>query len=145
MVVTQVWKGERAKMSELRAPKLYTIDEDEAVAIMDLMAHLHGFNAKFGVKWSLVQQKRGRLGAVIGKASDANHLLYQSHVDLVLEKCARPVTVDKIIQILTDAKEKPSTAKLLAPSYMKYISYILDPSTKMHRKATRTLAEWGTP
>jgi hypothetical protein len=132
-------------MSELRAPRLYEVDDEQAVSFMDLQSHLMAFNAKFGVKWSLVQQKRGRLGAVIGKASDANHLLYQSHVDLVLEKCARPVTVDKIIQILTDAGEKPSTAKLLAPSYMKYISYILDPSTKMHRKASRTLAEWGMP
>jgi hypothetical protein len=131
-------------MSELRAPRLYEVDSDQAVSFMDLQAHLMAFNAKFGTKWSLVQPKRGRLGAVIGKASDANHLLYQSHVDLVLEKCARPVTVDKIVQILTDAKEKPSTAKLLAPSYMKYISYILDPKTKMHRKAAKTLVEWGT-
>jgi len=132
-------------MEGLRAPRLYEVDSDQAVAFMDLQAHLMAFNAKFGTRWSLVQPKRGRLGAVIGKASDANHLLYQAHIDLVLEKCARPVTVDKIIQILTDAKEKPSTAKLLAPSYMRYIAYILDPTTKMHRKASRTLAEWGTP
>jgi len=132
-------------MSELRAPKLYTIDEDEAVAIMDLMAHLHGFNEKFGKRWSLTLPKRGRLGVVVGKCSDNNHLLYASHVQAILEGCAKPLTVENIRQKLVETGEKPSTAALLAPDYFKLITKVLDPETKLHLGAKKTLALWGQP
>ena len=128
---------------ELRAPKLYSVEPDMGIAFMDLQAHLMEFNNKFKVAWSLTNSKRKTLGPSIGKASDNNHLLYQSHVDTILANCPRPITTAAIIQILVSSEEKPSTAKLLAPSYLKYISYILNPSTKLHRMSTKSLEKYG--
>jgi hypothetical protein len=132
-------------MSQLRAPKLYTIDDDEAAAVMDLMAHLHAFNEKFGKRWSLTLPKRGRLGPAVGKCSDNNHLLYAAHVQAILEGCPKPLTVEGIRQKLVETGEKPSTAALLASDYFRLITKVLDPKTKLHLGAKKTLAEWGVP
>lgn len=128
---------------KLRAPKLYKIEEDMGVAFMDLQAHIMEFNKQFETAWSLTNSKRKTLGATIGKASDNNHLLYQAHVDMILAECPRPITPAAIVQALVQSGEKPSTARLLAPSYLKYISYILDPSTKLHRMSTKSLEKYG--
>ena len=128
---------------KLRAPKLYKIEESMGIAFMDLQAHIMEFNRQFETAWSLTNSKRKTLGATIGKASDNNHLLYQAHVDLILENCPRPITVDAIVQCLVQSGEKPSTARLLAPSYFKQISYTLDPSTKLHRMSTKSLEKYG--
>ena len=127
----------------LRAPKLYKVEPDMGIAFMDVQAHVMEFNRQFGTAWSLTNSKRKTLGATIGKASDNNHLLYQAHVDLILANCPRPITVDAIVQCLVQSGEKPSTARLLAPSYYKHISYILDPSTKLHRMSTKSLEKYG--
>jgi len=120
-------------------------DEPEAFALMDLQNHLLQFNRKYSRHWSLTLPKRGQLGTVVGKASDANHNLYQEHVDLILQKCPRPITVDSIRQVLVDSGEKPTTSALLSPAYFKLITHVLNPETKLHRKALVSLAEWGTP
>lgn len=131
------------KEKELRAPKLYKIEKDLGVAFMDLQAHIMEFNRQFKTAWSLTNSRRKTLGATIGKASDNNHLLYQTHIDLILENCPRPITVDAIVQALVQSGEKPSTARLLAPSYFKHISYILNPQTKLHRMSTKSLERYG--
>lgn len=118
-------------------------DEPEELAILDLQNHLLQFNRRYNRSWSLVLPKRGKLGAVVGKASDNNHLLYQAHVDLILQKCPKPVSVDSIRQVLIDSGEKRTTSGLLAPSYFKLITHVLNPQTKLHRKALVSLAEWG--
>ena len=128
---------------DIRAPRLYKVEPDMGIAFMDLQAHIMEFNRQFKTAWSLTNSKRKTLGATIGKASDNNHLLYQAHVDLVLENCPRPITVDAIVQCLVQSGEKPSTARLLAPSYFKQISYTLDPSTKLHRMSTKSLEKYG--
>ena len=128
---------------DIRAPRLYNVEPDMGIAFMDLQAHIMEFNRQFKTAWSLTNSKRKTLGATIGKASDNNHLLYQTHVDHILAECPRPITTAAIIQILVSSGEKPSTAKLLAPSYLKYISYILNPSTKLHRMSTKSLEKYG--
>lgn len=111
---------------------------------MKLQAHLLQFNRRYGKHWSIVLPKRGRLdSAVVGRCRDNNHLLYQSHVDAILLNCPRPITTEGIRLVLVTVKEKPSTAKLLAPDYLKLITAVLDPKTKAHRMAARTLVEWG--
>jgi hypothetical protein len=132
---------------ELDARRVYVVEEElEDVALRRLQAHLMQFNQRYGRKWSLVLPKRGRLdGAVVGRCSDNNHLMYQVHLDQILLDCPRPLTKDGIRLVLVKFGEKPSTAKLLAPDYLKLITTVLDPRTKAHRMAARTLVEWGEP
>lgn len=119
-------------------------DDDEDEAILDLQRHLIEFNIAFKKRWSLVAPKRGKLkSAVVGKASDNNHLLYQDHVDAILEGCPKPITVEGIRILLVNQGEKPSTASLLAPDYFKLIGKVLDPATKRHRGSKKTLERWG--
>lgn len=133
-------------MGELEPQRVYvTEEESEELALLKLQAHLMQFNRRYQRKWSLVLPKRGRLGAAIGRCSDNNHLLYQCHVDAILMNCPRPLSVEGIRLILVAGGEKPSTAKLLAPDYFRLITKVLDPKTKAHRMAARTLVEWGEP
>lgn len=120
-------------------------DEPEELALTRLQAHLMQFNRRYERRWSLTLPKRGRLGAAVGRCRDNNHLLYQVHVDAILLKSPRPITVEGIRLVLVAEGEKPSTAKLLAPDYLKLITAVLDPRTKAHRMAARTLVEWGEP
>ena len=71
--------------------------------------------------------------------------IYQCHVDLVLAKCPRPITKEAIRVILVADGEKPSTARLLAGDYFKMITAVLDPETKLHREAARSITTWGQP
>lgn len=131
----------------LRPIKLFIKnDEPEELAILDLQMHLMQFNRKYSRRWSLTLPKRGRIeGAVVGKARDGNHLMYQFFVDKILAECPKPLSVDSIRQKLVDLGEKPSTAKMIAPDYFMLITRVLNPDTKMHRKALISLANWGTP
>jgi len=132
-------------MTELEAHRLYITEEEaEDLALMRLQAHLMQFNRRYGKRWSIVLPKRGRLdSAVVGRCSDNNHLLYQCHVDAILKDCPRPLTSEAIRMVLITENEKPSTAKLLAPDYLKLITTVLDPKTKAHRMASSTLVKWG--
>lgn len=133
-------------MGELEPRRLYiTEQEPEEIALAKLQAHLMQFNRCYDRKWSLTLPKRGRLGAAVGRCADNNHLLYQIHVDAILLKCPRPITAEGIRLILVAEGEKPSTAKLLAPDYFKLITKVLDPKTKAHRMAAKTLVEYGGP
>ena len=130
----------------LEPNRLYVSEEEpEDQALARLQAHLMQFNRRYERRWSLTLPKRGRLGAAVGRCSDNNHLLYQIHVDAILLRCPRPITTEGIRLILVAEGEKPSTAKLLAPDYFKLITAVLDPRTKAHRMAARTLVEWGEP
>ena len=128
---------------ELKAPKLYKIEEDMGVAFMDLQVHIQDFNRKFDSEYSLTNPKRKPLGKSIGKASDNNHRLYQEHMDMILTECPKPVTRQSIIQILASSGEKPATARRLAGSYLKRISQVLDPKTKLHKMSTESLKMYG--
>jgi hypothetical protein len=131
---------------ELRPIQTYIADDDaEDLALIDLQRHLVEYNSRYGRRWSLVLPKRRPLKTPIGLCKDNNHRLYQEHVDAILAGCPRPLTVEAIRQKLVDVGEKVSTAKLLAPDYYNLITKVLDPGTKMHRQATKTLIEWGTP
>lgn len=131
---------------DLRPIRVYIAeDEPEGLALIDLQRHLVEFNRRYDRRWSLVLPKRKPLKTPIGLCKDHNHRLYQEHVDAILAGCPRPLTIEAIRQKLVDVGEKVSTAKLLAPDYYDLITKVLDPQTKMHRKATKTLVEWGTP
>ena len=133
-------------LTELRRVPVYIKEGgSEENAFLDLQVHLMEFNKRYGRSWSLTAPKRGRRkSAVIGKASDNNHLLYQDHVDAILAGVPKPLTVEAIRQKLVDLGEKPSTAKLLAPDYMRTIAKVLDPGTKRHRGSAKTLTDWGS-
>lgn len=131
-------------IEELRPLRSFVGDDPEDLAFLDLQRHLVEFNRRYGKQWSLVLPKRGILtSAIIGKASDHNHLLYQCHVDLILAKCPRPMTREAIRIVLVADGEKPSTAALLSGDYFKLITKVLDPHTKRHRAAGQTLSNWG--
>jgi len=128
---------------ELKAPKLYKIEEDMGVAFMDLQAHIEEFNRKFDTEYSMTNPKRKPLEEPIGKASDNNHRLYQEHMDLILAECPKPITRQGIIQVLVSNGEKPSTARLLASGYLDKITQVLDPKTKLHKMSTESLKMYG--
>jgi hypothetical protein len=134
-------------LGSLRPTRAFiTDDETEALALIELQRHLVDFNRRFGKHWSLIMPKRGVLkSSIVGRASDKNHLLYQCHVDLILAKCPRPITKEAIRVILVADGEKPSTARLLAGDYFKMITAVLDPETKLHREAARSITTWGNP
>lgn len=118
-------------------------DEKPEIAILDLQAHLVEFNRKYDLCWSLVLPKRSkRKSAVIGKASDNNHLLYQELLDGILSECPNPLTTETIRLKLIDLGEKPSTARMIAGDYFRLIVKVLNPNTKLHRGAGETLAKW---
>jgi len=129
----------RAYMSYIRR------DDPEYLALIDLQRHLVEFNTVYHEKWSLVLPKRSPLKTPIGVCRDHNHRLYQEHIDAILAGCPRPLTVEGVKQKLVDVGEKPSTAKLLAPDYYDLITKVLDPKTKLHRQASRSIVEWGQP
>lgn len=130
---------------ELRPIRIYIADdESEDLALIDLQRHLIDFNRRFGRKWSLTLPKRGRIdSAVVGKARDGNHLMYQIFIDKILAECPKPLTVESIRQKLVDLGEKPSTAKMISPDYLALITKVLNPQTKRHRGSSISLIQWG--
>lgn len=141
---TKFEDGAGAMADELRRVLIYISPNTSSYdALLDLQSHLKEYNHRFGTSWSMTAPKRGRLGEVVGKASDGNHLLYRCHLDAILAEVAKPITVEAIRQKLLDLGEKPSTAKLLSGDYMKLITKVLNPSTKRHRGAEKSLTAWG--
>lgn len=130
----------------LRPIIVFVKGDNEVFERQALQRHLIEYNRKFDRKLSLTLPKRGRRhSAVIGKASDDNHLLYQELLDGILERCPQPLSLESVRQCLVDLGEKPSTAKMIARDYYALILKVLDPLTKQHRKAGSTIEKWGQP